>query len=337
MESWGFEVVTITDSASQGDYDAALTEADVVYVGREANDTSIGDKLTASPLGVVSEQRDMLSDFGFATSSQLVASPSIAIVDNSHYITSPFNVALLVIGDSDLTLIEHTGQLAPAAQTLGQSPSGGAPTLSAMEAGSQTSNPSVLAVGRRVALPWGNVDFNVSQLNQSGRTIMRRALIWGQQPPVGPAALAHWRLDDGAGSIAIDDRGGHHGNIIGGEVWSVGMLAGSLEFDGVNDYIQIPDHDDFHVTKALSITAWIKGDAWGSGADVDVILRKGEGNPNNWQFAIKDGRPTVFFNTYDDYGIKGSTVLNEGRWYHIARSEERRVGKECRSRWSPYH
>src|SRR5256885_2404048 len=24
-------------------------------------------------------------------------------------------------------------------------------------------------------------------------------------------------------------------------------------------------------------------------------------------------------------------------WSRIARSEERRVGKECRSRWSPYH
>ena len=23
--------------------------------------------------------------------------------------------------------------------------------------------------------------------------------------------------------------------------------------------------------------------------------------------------------------------------YHVIRSEERRVGKECRSRWSPYH
>src|SRR2546425_8052268 len=23
--------------------------------------------------------------------------------------------------------------------------------------------------------------------------------------------------------------------------------------------------------------------------------------------------------------------------YHLGRSEERRVGKECRSRWSPYH
>ena len=24
-------------------------------------------------------------------------------------------------------------------------------------------------------------------------------------------------------------------------------------------------------------------------------------------------------------------------WYPFIRSEERRVGKECRSRWSPYH
>ena len=24
-------------------------------------------------------------------------------------------------------------------------------------------------------------------------------------------------------------------------------------------------------------------------------------------------------------------------WYPNGRSEERRVGKECRSRWSPYH
>ena len=27
-------------------------------------------------------------------------------------------------------------------------------------------------------------------------------------------------------------------------------------------------------------------------------------------------------------------VINEGK---LTRSEERRVGKECRSRWSPYH
>src|SRR5256885_9594357 len=32
-----------------------------------------------------------------------------------------------------------------------------------------------------------------------------------------------------------------------------------------------------------------------------------------------------------------STVHGPQRWQSPARSEERRVGKECRSRWSPYH
>ena len=30
-------------------------------------------------------------------------------------------------------------------------------------------------------------------------------------------------------------------------------------------------------------------------------------------------------------------VFNSHAWVNIFRSEERRVGKECRSRWSPYH
>ena len=30
-----------------------------------------------------------------------------------------------------------------------------------------------------------------------------------------------------------------------------------------------------------------------------------------------------------------ANMSKEGK--HISRSEERRVGKECRSRWSPYH
>ena len=38
----------------------------------------------------------------------------------------------------------------------------------------------------------------------------------------------------------------------------------------------------------------------------------------------------------DDKDIReGVKILLEGEGY--SRSEERRVGKECRSRWSPYH
>ena len=39
-------------------------------------------------------------------------------------------------------------------------------------------------------------------------------------------------------------------------------------------------------------------------------------------------------NIFDSSGFGSLSIkLN----YKVARSEERRVGKECRSRWSPYH
>src|SRR2546430_12203295 len=36
-----------------------------------------------------------------------------------------------------------------------------------------------------------------------------------------------------------------------------------------------------------------------------------------------------------NYGVRGRIIRTRVRW--CRRSEERRVGKECRSRWSPYH
>ena len=39
----------------------------------------------------------------------------------------------------------------------------------------------------------------------------------------------------------------------------------------------------------------------------------------------------------DAPGAVDSVPFANGKIMKIARSEERRVGKECRSRWSPYH
>ena len=38
------------------------------------------------------------------------------------------------------------------------------------------------------------------------------------------------------------------------------------------------------------------------------------------------------------YGLgRFPVTLYKEQWEKLLRSEERRVGKECRSRWSPYH
>ena len=51
-----------------------------------------------------------------------------------------------------------------------------------------------------------------------------------------------------------------------------------------------------------------------------------------WQEAVKDAL-SDFEKMSDDVSINYSWEMTG----EVIRSEERRVGKECRSRWSPYH
>ena len=44
-----------------------------------------------------------------------------------------------------------------------------------------------------------------------------------------------------------------------------------------------------------------------------------------------------FLGQLSETGYVDEFVYNYGEWNRDLRSEERRVGKECRSRWSPYH
>ena len=64
-------------------------------------------------------------------------------------------------------------------------------------------------------------------------------------------------------------------------------------------------------------------------------------------YQIENGRARITLNRPDKLNamsLKMQAELSEALWdadarkdVHCARSEERRVGKECRSRWSPYH
>ena len=47
--------------------------------------------------------------------------------------------------------------------------------------------------------------------------------------------------------------------------------------------------------------------------------------------------PSPTFTLVQAYDLPGATVYHFDLFRLSARSEERRVGKECRSRWSPYH
>ena len=84
---------------------------------------------------------------------------------------------------------------------------------------------------------------------------------------------------------------------------------------------------------------WL-ADAW---KDYEVLDTSGGEKLERWgKYVLVRPDPQVIWNTpkddplwrkYDARYARSNT--GGGKWQN--RSEERRVGKECRSRWSPYH
>ena len=78
--------------------------------------------------------------------------------------------------------------------------------------------------------------------------------------------MAYWNLDEGTGTVVRDRSGnGNHGTVHGA-VWGDGRYKGALEFNGVNDYVEVPTSDRLEIEGNVAIAAWIRwldaGDTW---------------------------------------------------------------------------
>jgi len=196
---------------------------------------------------------------------------------------------------------------------------GGVSALTYIDTGGTLANTSAgnsTASGRRVRLPWGGDNtFDFNALNANGLVLTRRAIVWA----LGQKLVGHWKLDEASGTTAADATPyGQDGAVSGGASWSNRCDgSGVFDFNGSTHYISIADATQLHPNARLSIAAWIKGDSWGSGGEVNAILRKGETDPNNFQLAVADGKVALYLDDSDVGGIRGNTTLNVGTWYHV--------------------
>ncbi|MAE66408.1 MAG: hypothetical protein CMJ18_19230 [Phycisphaeraceae bacterium] len=312
-QQWDYEVTLIDDDDGQGPFDAAFADHYAVWVSSTVSDGALGVKLTACPIGVVNEHSASWDDLAMtAGAAGSTVSDQVELITNAHYITEPFATGPLTILDSAEPIVTTGQALAGGAVRLAET-AAAEHALVVIDAGASVIGGGA-AEGRRVMLPWGNV----AELNDHGLELLRRSLDWAGRPPLGPPALAHWRLDETSGIVADDSEGNHDGEVVGGADWVLGQIVGAMRFDGINDYVTVPNAPAFQLSTTFSVTAWIFANSWGSGDDVDIVMRKGEGNPNNWQVAVRDGRLTMFLDDSDDAGLKADTTLATGRWYHVA-------------------
>ena len=180
FEAWGYAVTLIDDDDNSSVFDSATAANEVVFVGEEISAAKLGNKLTTASIGVVMEEVNLSDEFGISTSISWSSGDSLNVDDPSHYITLPFAPGPLVILGAAADLADMSGTLAPALRVLASETAG--PMIATLEAGGEMFN-SLPASGRRVQLPWGSSNFSVSDLNNDGRTLLRRSLEWGVQTP----------------------------------------------------------------------------------------------------------------------------------------------------------
>ena len=117
-------------------------------------------------------------------------------------------------------------------------------------------------------MPWGDGIVDVQDL-----IVLAEHLL---EDVNDPTLIAHWPLDEVQGVIAYNSAADLDGSLMGGPVWEPdgGMVAGALQFDGIDDYVSTDPVLD-PADGPFSVLAWIKG-----GAPGQVVLSQTGGA--NW-------------------------------------------------------
>jgi hypothetical protein len=132
--------------------------------------------------------------------------------------------------------------------------------------------------------------------------------------------VGHWKLNETSGTTANDSSPlATNGSLSGTSHWSTdcgGMAC--FDFDDSTNYFSITSASHLQPTTGITIAAWIKGDLWGTGSNVDTIARKGDNGPNNYSLSIAGGQVSLCLDESDSAGTRSTTTLSTGQWYHVA-------------------
>ncbi len=180
MTGWGYDVTVISQQAAQAEIDAELANANVVYVSGVCNGATIGSKLNAATIGIVTESFVNAENLGFysSLSSSSLNNTTVNIVNTTHYITSGYVTGNLAVVSTSQAMKWTTSTTAPDAATIAEVDAAlNFPNLLILDADDELADSSP-APGRRCQLPWGEGGFDVTALNTDGLTIMQRAIEW---------------------------------------------------------------------------------------------------------------------------------------------------------------
>ncbi|MBW7990475.1 MAG: LamG domain-containing protein [Planctomycetes bacterium] len=132
--------------------------------------------------------------------------------------------------------------------------------------------------------------------------------------------VAHWRLDDGSGTVATETVGNNDGTLEGDATWAAGWIVGALELDG-DDYVDCGSKDGYNITEQITLAAWIKPDPEFNYPDWSGIIMRGGPNIDTFAFYYNGPNQQLGFKTTGTstpWMAIAAPGLFDGEWHHVA-------------------
>ena len=136
--------------------------------------------------------------------------------------------------------------------------------------------------------------------------------------PIGHTVL-DLSFDEGYGQTAYDKSPYKNNGTIYGATWTLeGKIGKALSFDGVDDYVEVPDSPELSPTQAISISIWLKSN---TAQTAKGVITKGpiSGDYDYMLYFSGNGTVPLFYiknseGTSDSVGA--DFVWADGKWHH---------------------
>ena len=110
--------------------------------------------------------------------------------------------------------------------------------------------------------------------------------------------VGYWSMNEGTGTTAYDGSGnGNNGTLTNGPQWTTGKVGGALQFDGVDDYVEVPNSTGLNPSDTITIEAWVKGDSFSPNAHNTVVFKSISIGSNGYGITVRNSYPRIYVST----------------------------------------
>jgi hypothetical protein len=122
--------------------------------------------------------------------------------------------------------------------------------------------------------------------------------------------VGYWNFDEGEGTVLNDKTNNDNDGTIYGATWTEGVCGSALDFDGMDDYVELPDID--LVPNPFTICVWINVQDNSTSTKSHIILGRTHGNiPGEYIFQL--GGTGIPYSPYFNVIYESGTGF-EGKW-----------------------